>query len=127
MNPGRRRIRLYAQLGQAGPDPEPLAGNRLKRVLERVEDEFANGAGQPLACPLDRALGRESRCAGRVCAYYRVPGVAGDCAVARWTGPGGPNRRLADWLNARRFEPARRAVAPPSSADRQTKQRQEES
>lgn len=115
--------------GQFGPDPEPLTGERFERIVDRVASElgYHAGAGQPVACPLDRALGRESRCRGPLCAYYRVPGVAGACAVARWTGRGGPNRQLAAWLIVRRRETGPRPPAPAASPNRQPMQVKEES
>lgn len=100
-------IRVHvARPDRLGPDPEPLASERCKRILSHAGEHLAErtAPAAPAAarnCPVERALGRLAPCRGRACVYYRVPGVAGSCAVATWTGAMGPDRRLAAWFVAR--------------------------
>jgi hypothetical protein len=113
--------------GELGPDPEPPSGERRARILARVEVGLAVPRdSKPRACPLERALGRATRCRGPACIYYRVPGVDGACAVMSWTGGRTPNRQLAGWFIARRREAASRSATHSSSHHRANQSKEED-
>lgn len=103
----RAPIRLAHHSGLS-PSPDPLAREGFERLLGSVASQLATQARTeaPESCPVERALGRAVACRGRSCAYHRVPGVTGTCAVERWTGSSGPSRQLAGWFVARRREAA---------------------
>ena len=54
--------------------------------------------GAPPVCPLERAFGRDTACAGSDCVFYRVPGTRMDCAVEQWSPKAEHEPEIATWF-----------------------------
>jgi hypothetical protein len=54
--------------------------------------------GAPPVCPLERAFGRDTACAGLACVFYRVPGTRMDCAVEQWSPRAEHEPEIAAWF-----------------------------
>jgi hypothetical protein len=95
---------------ELGPDPEDctLRFERMAAGLERgpAPDAFPSA---PSRCTLMAAAGRDERCPGHTCVFYRVPDVPAECALDVWAPRFAEHPRQVAWFLARRAEAEGRA------------------